>query len=134
MVASLSNSLKLCHLLPTSRLLNSRLAAFSISDASLSSSSLPQSNSSPSPSLSHRLSRFLKSWMWLPENEVKERKIFSKLLLFISGAFGFSFATWHVFLASDKFYPSLPLESNSLTPTNESRSTTHPRGPTPFLK
>ncbi|XP_078164602.1 surfeit locus 1 cytochrome c oxidase biogenesis protein isoform X2 [Carex rostrata] len=86
MVASLSKSLKLGHLLRTSRLLNTRLAAFSTSDASLSSPSTPQSN--PSPSLS--------------QSQEKEHGAFSKLLLFLPGAITFGLGTWQIFRRQDK--------------------------------
>lgn len=74
MVASLSKSLKLRHLLllPYSRPLTSRLVAFSTSDASLSSSaSLPQSTPPPSPSQSQGLSLSSSPCVWVCLSEIR---------------------------------------------------------------
>ncbi|KAJ4796304.1 SURF1-like protein [Rhynchospora pubera] len=84
MVAAFSKALQLRH---TSRHLHSRLAAFSTSHASptsSTSSSLPPSTPSPS------------------QTQGNERGAFSKLLLFLPGAITFGLGTWQLFRRQEK--------------------------------
>ncbi|KAJ1686950.1 hypothetical protein LUZ63_018340 [Rhynchospora breviuscula] len=83
MVASFSKTLQLRH---TSRHLDSRLAAFSTSHASPSSSTSSLPHSTPSPS----------------HSQGNQRGAFSKLLLFLPGAITFGLGTWQLFRRQEK--------------------------------